>query len=65
MTKQSTTKIETVIKLAQRKSGCTVEAIMSKLDISKVAAQSLLGDARRKGVQLKRDDNGHYRAQQR
>ncbi len=65
MPKAPTTKVDTVIALVQRKSGCTVEAIMSKLEVGRVAALSLLGDARRKGVKLKRDDAGRYRAQQR
>ena len=62
MPKTPRPKVDSVIALAQRKSGCTTEQIMSKLDVGKVAAQSLLGDARRKGLKLKRDDAGRYRA---
>jgi hypothetical protein len=65
MTKKPTSKVDTVIALAQRKAGCTTEQIMSKLNVGKVAALSLIGDARRKGVKLKRDDGGRYRAPRR
>jgi hypothetical protein len=51
MTKKQATKskVESVIALCARKSGCTLADITSKLRISKVAAASLIGDARRKG----------------
>ena len=55
MAKKSTSKskVDTVIALAQRKSGCTLAQIVSKLNVSATAASSLIGDARRKGTRLK------------
>jgi hypothetical protein len=53
MAKKPTTKVATVIALAQRKSGTTLADISKKLRVSKVAAASLIGDARRKGERLK------------
>ena len=46
-------KVDTVIALAKRKSGTTLDAIASKLRVSKVAAGSLIADARRKGKRVK------------
>jgi hypothetical protein len=47
-------KVATVIALCERKSGCTLADITSKLGVSKVAAASLIGDARRrKGQRVK------------
>lgn len=60
MTKKPTSKIATVIRLAQRKAGTTIADIVEKLGISKVAAASLVGDARRKGVKLKNKDRRYY-----
>jgi DNA-binding transcriptional regulator LsrR (DeoR family) len=58
---KSITKVETVIDLAQRKSGVTLEQIAQQLKISPVAASSLIADARRnKGVKIKYAD-GVYR----
>jgi DNA-binding transcriptional regulator LsrR (DeoR family) len=59
--KKPVTKVATVIALAQRKSGVTLEEISKKLKITKVAASSLIGDARRKGVRIKFAE-GVYRA---
>jgi len=55
------TKVETVIDLASRKAGVTLEQIAKQLKISNVAASSLISDARRKGVKVKFGD-GVYRA---
>lgn len=60
MAKKQTTKVATVIALAQRKSGCTLAEISTKLRISKSAASSLVADARRKGAKIKYDE-GRYR----
>jgi DNA-binding transcriptional regulator LsrR (DeoR family) len=59
--KKSITKVATVITLAQRKSGVTLDQIAKQLKISSVAASSLIGDARRKGVKVGFSD-GVYRA---
>jgi hypothetical protein len=55
MPKKQTTKskVDSVIALCARKSGCTLADITSKLRISKIAAASLIGDARRKGQRVK------------
>jgi hypothetical protein len=54
MTKKPTkSKVDTVIALCKRKSGTTLPDIAKKLRVSKVAAASLIGDARRKGARLK------------
>jgi DNA-binding transcriptional regulator LsrR (DeoR family) len=47
------TKVATVIALAQRKNGTTIDEISKKLKISRVAAGSLIADARGKGVKIK------------
>jgi hypothetical protein len=59
--KKPVTKVATVIALAQRKSGVTLEQIVKQLKVGKIAAQSLLADARRKGVKIKFAE-GVYRA---
>jgi len=46
------TKVDTVIALCKRKSGTTIVEIAKQLKVSKVAAASLLGDARRKGARV-------------
>jgi hypothetical protein len=60
--KQPMTKVAQVISLARRKSGVTLEMIERQLKIGKVAAQSLIADARRKGVKVAFSE-GVYRAQ--
>lgn len=45
------TKVDSVIALC--KTGTTLADISKKLRVSKVAAASLIGDARRKGVKVK------------
>jgi DNA-binding transcriptional regulator LsrR (DeoR family) len=59
--KKPVTKVATVIALAQRKGGTTIEEISKKLKISSVAGSSLIADARRKGVKVRFKD-GVYRA---
>jgi biotin operon repressor len=54
------TKVSTVIQLCKRKSGTTLESIAKSLGVSKVAASSLIGDARRKGVKVKHEDGRYY-----
>ena len=56
-------KIEQVIALCSRKSGTTLADIMDKLSVTQVAASSLIGDARRKGVNIKSEKSaaGKYR----
>jgi orotate phosphoribosyltransferase-like protein len=52
MTKKPTrSKVETVIALCRR--GTTLDAISTKLRVSKTAASSLISDARRKGKRVK------------
>jgi hypothetical protein len=54
-------KVGTVIALCERKSGCTLADITSKLGVTATAAASLIGDARgRKGQRVKceRGDDG-------
>jgi hypothetical protein len=67
MTKKLTTKtkVDTVIALCERKGGCSLKDIMDKLGVSKVAAGSLIADARRaKGIKVKYDvESGRYYAQ--
>jgi DNA-binding transcriptional regulator LsrR (DeoR family) len=58
---KQTTKVAATIALCQRKSGVTLEQISKQLKISSVAAASLIGDARRKGVKIRFAD-GVYRA---
>jgi transposase len=60
--KKSMTKVAIVIAMAQRKGGTTIEEIAKKLKVSKVAAQSLISDGRRKGVKIKFADDV-YKAQ--
>jgi hypothetical protein len=47
------TKVGTVIALCERKSGCTLADIATKLRVSEVAAVFLIGDARRHGQRVK------------
>ena len=63
MSKQKpTTKVETVIALCERKSGVTLAEIATKLRVSRVAASSLIADARRQGVKVRFDvEDGRYR----
>jgi DNA-binding transcriptional regulator LsrR (DeoR family) len=58
---KSITKVETVIDLAQRKSGVTLQQIAQQLKISATAASSLIADARLRGVKIKHAD-GVYRS---
>ena len=58
---QPMTKVASVVALAQRKDGVTLEQIAKQLKVSGVAAGSLIGDARRKGVKIDFAD-GVYRA---
>jgi DNA invertase Pin-like site-specific DNA recombinase len=48
---QSATKVGRVVEMCQ--SGTTIDEIIKALSISRTAAQSLIQDARRKGVQIK------------
>ena len=57
--KQPKSKVATVIALAQRKSGVTLEQIARQLKTTSPA--SLIGDARRQGVKVRFSD-GVYRA---
>jgi len=59
--RKATSKVETVISLAQRKRGCTLADIEKKLKVSSMAASSLIGDARRRGTKV-RFAEGVYRA---
>ena len=52
-TQVAKTKVGTVIALCERKSGCTLADITTKLRVSEVAAASLIGDARRNGQRVK------------
>ena len=61
MTKKPTSKVDAVIALASRKTGCTLAEISNKLHVSTTAASSLIADARRKGVKIKYDvESGRY-----
>jgi hypothetical protein len=61
MTKKPTqSKVESVIALCSRKAGTTIPDIAKKLSVSKVAAASLIGDARRKGVKVKHEAGRYY-----
>ena len=62
MTKKLTrSKVDSVLALCKR--GTTLEAISKKLGVGKVAAASLIADARRKGVKVKFDvESGRYYA---
>ena len=44
-------KVATVTEMVSK--GCTLQEIIDRLGVSKVAAQSLINDARRKGVEIK------------
>jgi DNA-binding transcriptional regulator LsrR (DeoR family) len=60
--KETSTKVETVIALASRKSGVTLDEIAERLNVSRVAAASLIADARRKGVKVRFEvEDGRYR----
>ena len=55
------TKVETVIAMCMRKSGCTLEQIAAALSVTPTAARSLIGDARyQKGqpIKSKKDAKG-------
>jgi hypothetical protein len=54
------TKVQRVIEMCSRKDGATLDHISSALSISKAAASSLIGDARRAGKNIKREvgENG-------
>jgi hypothetical protein len=54
------TKVEQVIALCERKNGCTINDIVTELGVSRPAASSLIGDAKRKGRPVK-VDAGVYR----
>ena len=59
MTKKPT--VESVIALCERKEGCTLTEITYKLVVSKFVAESLIADARAKGVKIKFDvEGGRY-----
>ena len=62
MTKKPTqSKVESVIALCERKGGCTLADISTKLGVNKVASASLIADARAKGVKVKFDvEGGRY-----
>jgi DNA-binding transcriptional regulator LsrR (DeoR family) len=61
MSKEPTTKVQSVIDMCSRKSGTTLADIAAKLQISKAAASSLIADARAKGVKVKFDvEGGRY-----
>ena len=61
MSKKPTSKVDTVIVLASRKSGVTLTEISNKLHVSTAAAASLIADARRKDVKIKYDvESGRY-----
>jgi predicted ArsR family transcriptional regulator len=62
MTKKPTqSKVESVIALCERKGGCTLADISTKLGVSKVAAASLIAVARAKGTKVKFDvEGGRY-----
>ena len=50
-----------VIALCERKGGCTLADISTKLGVSKVTATYLIADARAKGVKVKFDvEDGRY-----
>lgn len=51
---------ETVVALCQRKSGASIPDIIKRLGVSKIAAASLIGDARRKGVKVKYKNGCYY-----
>jgi DNA-binding transcriptional regulator LsrR (DeoR family) len=55
------TKVATVQSLAARKRGVTIAEIAKTLRVSRVAASSLIADARAKGVKVRFKD-GVYRA---
>jgi hypothetical protein len=48
------TKVSQVIQLCRRKAGVSITDISKKLGVTKVAAGSLISDARRKGKRVRR-----------
>lgn len=57
--KPTQTKVAKVLALAQKKSGTTLDAIASKLRVSRTAAGSLVADLRRK-VKVQFKDGKYY-----
>ena len=57
--KQPQTKVAKVLALCKNKSGTTLDAISSKLRVSRTAAGSLIADARRK-AKVKFDAGRYY-----
>ncbi|MGC2454718.1 MAG: hypothetical protein WA592_18345 [Pseudolabrys sp.] len=54
-------KVDTVIALCERKGGCTLADISTKLGVSKMISGGLIADARAKGVKIKFDvEGGRY-----
>ena len=61
MEKPIQSKVDTVIALCERKGGCTLADISTKLGVNKIASGSLIADARAKGVKVKFDvEGGRY-----
>jgi predicted transcriptional regulator len=58
--KPTRSKVDTVSALCGRKTGTTISEIVKRLNVSAVAASSLIGDARRKGVKVKHEDGRYY-----
>jgi hypothetical protein len=52
----SVSKVDQVRALCERSEGCRLDDIISALGVSKMAASSLVGDLRRKGVDVQRKD---------
>jgi hypothetical protein len=61
----SVSKVDQVKALCERSHGCKRNDIMAELNVTKVAATSLVGDLRRKGVDVKyvrrEDGEGIYK----
>jgi hypothetical protein len=53
-------KVSTVQELCSRPSGSTIDIIMERCGVSKVAASSLISDVKRKGFSVRREEvDGH------
>ena len=57
LTTKPATKVEHVVMLCRRKSGCTMAQITKSLEVSAEAAHSLIADARAKGFKVKRQQH--------
>jgi biotin operon repressor len=54
------TKAQAVLSFCQKKSGTTLDAVVTELGITRVAAASLVNDLRRMGQKIKYDSGRYY-----